>query len=418
MSVYRLLDQVAQALRPSEEVFERLQEVLEEINKQLSLRDVRAKAVPGGSVAKNTFLRASHDVDVFVQFALSYADKDLSSLLSPCLKHFRAERVHGSRDYFLFEYRGYSFEVVPVLAISKPEEARNVTDASPLHVEYFNERGSGLEDEVRLAKQFAKAAGVYGAESFIRGFSGHVIDLLIIYYGSFYELARQASRWEEPVVIDVEEHHKNPLLAIDQAKHAPLILVDPIQPLRNAAAALSKEQFLLFKQRCALFVQEPTVHFFKVPVFSQEDLVNELAAREGFAFVLKLVPPGGDKRDVAGARVRKFYERLEDELVHAGFRVTSSDWYFLEDEPCIAYYVLAEEELAAVFEREGPPVSQEVHAQRFREEHGVVDEREGRLYAQVRRDVRTPSELLEVVGEELSTQTKVDYSLVDVPRGT
>lgn len=416
MSVYRLLEQVAQVLRPSEDVYAVLDHVLAEINKQLSLREINAQASAGGSVAKGTFLRTSHDVDVFVRFEREYVDDSLADVLASCVKGFSARRVHGSRDYFLFDFRGFSFEVVPVLRISKASEARNVTDASPLHVEYFRRRGEGLEDEVRLAKQFAKAAGVYGAESFIRGFSGHVIDLLVIRYGSFLELVRAACRWEAPVVIDIESHHKNPLLAIDQAKHAPLLLVDPIQPSRNAAAALSKEQFLAFVEAAQRFVEAPSAQFFRVEQFSMRSLIEELADVDGYPLLLELDYDVDEKQDVAGARVRKFFERLRDELVRAGFEIVRSDWRFVSPPPAVAYFVLQQRKLSEFVERAGPPVSESVHANRFREEHGDAVEQRGEwLFARVKRDVRTPEELLEIVGSTLSAQTQVDFSRVDIP---
>ena len=416
MSVYRLLEQVAQALRPGEAVYEVLDHVLAEINKQLSLREISAQASAGGSVAKGTFLRTSHDVDVFVRFEAAYADDSLADLLASCVKGFSARRVHGSRDYFIFDFRGFSFEVVPVLRISSASEARNVTDASPLHVEYFRKRGEGLEDEVRLTKQFAKAAGVYGAESFIRGFSGHVIDLLVIRYGSFFELVRAACQWEAPVVIDLESHHTNPLLAIDQAKHAPLLVVDPIQPSRNAAAALSQEQFSAFVHAAQSFVEDPSARFFRVEQFSMRSLIQELSEVDGYPLLFELSFDADEKRDVAGARVRKFFERLVDEFVRAGFVVKRSDWHFSDQPPAVAYVVLEERELEEFFERSGPPVSESAHADRFRKEHGdSVEQRGDWLFARVKRSVRTPEDLLEEVGSSLAKQTQVGFSLVDIP---
>lgn len=416
MSVYRLLERVASALRPTDEVFETLEHVLDTVNHQLSLRELDARAVAGGSVAKGTFLRGSHDVDVFVRFSSRYADEDLPDLLAPALKRFRPQRVHGSRDYFMFDFRGYTFELVPVLSIDDPSQARNVTDVSPLHVAYFTAHGEGLEDDVRLAKQFCKACGVYGAESYIRGFSGHVIDLLIIDYGSFYDLAKAAARWQPPVVIDREEHHSNPLVAIDRAKHAPIVLVDPMQPLRNAAAALDREQFDVFVERCRRFLEEPSVEFFKVPEFNEQELLARLEEEDGASVVLHVAHDADDKRDVAGARVRKFFERLRDEFSRAGFSVRESGWEFLFGGESVLWYVLGPEQLPASYEREGPPVGEEEHAARFSEEHGDVEERDGRLYAVVDRKIRTPVQVLDSVAQEAAEQAGVSFSVV--ARGT
>lgn len=411
MSVYSLLDTVADALRPKKDVFRVLEEVLAEINKQLMLREITARASAGGSVAKNTFLRTSYDVDIFVRFDPSYPDSKLSDLLGECVKKFDAQRVHGSRDYFQFTYRGFDFEIVPVINISDPNKARNVTDASPLHVEYFLQHGAGLEDEVRLAKQFLKSHELYGAESYIRGFSGHVVDLLIIHYESFYKLMQHAASWSDPVIIDIEQHHTHPLLAIDRSKHSPIILVDPMQPLRNAAAALSEKQFLRFINLAQEFLRAPDKSFFLRPDFSLQNLKKELS--ETPHILLEVSHPSDDKKDVAGARVRKFYERLGQEFVRAGFEVVRHDWHFAFTQSSYAWYCFAQLPLSKQQVQEGPPVEKDEHFERFSEQHEEVYVEGERSYAVVARDFRTPSELLESIGSELESQISVSYRVLD-----
>ena len=84
-------------------------------------------------------LVSDHDVDIFVRFDLEYAVEEelISDFLEEALKIFNPERIHGSRDYFQFPYKGLDFEIVPVLAVEDASQALNVTDMSPLHVEYF-----------------------------------------------------------------------------------------------------------------------------------------------------------------------------------------------------------------------------------------------------------------------------------------
>ena len=163
---------------PSEEneVEKKVKKFLDKLNSKL----IEAKAIIGGSFAKETWLRGNHDVDIFVLFD---DDKDCSDILERILtKCFgKVTRVHGSRDYFNITKYDLNFEIVPVFKIDKCKEARNITDVSPLHVKWVRSRlTEELADDIRIAKQFFKAQGIYGAETYIKGFSGYVVEILTI----------------------------------------------------------------------------------------------------------------------------------------------------------------------------------------------------------------------------------------------
>ncbi len=404
MSVYTLLKTVASSLRGDKDIILARDSVVERINHELSRRGVRAVASGGGSVAKGTHLALDHDIDIFVRFSFDYADleEQLPDLLEPSLKPFAPVRVHGSRDYFQFTHDGYEFEVIPVLAVSHHSQAQNVTDMSPVHVEYFLARAQGLQDEVRLAKQFCKAQGVYGAESYIRGFSGHVLDILIVHYRSFYALIAAAASWTPPVIIDVEGHHEDPLGVLNEAKLSPLILIDPVQPDRNAAAALSSEQFDAFVSAAKQFLQAPSEAFFVVKEFRAHQVKERLLEHAGSGVWIDM-EVFDLKKDVGGARVRKVFSRVVREVSRAGFTVVEDGWHF--DFPLAHAWVCVEQEaLSEVYEREGPPVSVAEDAERFRAAHDEVFERDGRLWARVSREQTTLLEVVRSLCESLSSE--------------
>jgi len=89
------------------------------------------------------------------------------------------------------EKAGILFEFIPVVTIHKASDAQNITDISPLHVAWVNKHIGKLRNDIRLAKLFCKAQGLYGAESHIRGFSGYLLELLVIAYGGFSPSSRQ-----------------------------------------------------------------------------------------------------------------------------------------------------------------------------------------------------------------------------------
>ncbi len=186
-----VLNEITPSKEEEKEIKNTVNSMLNRINKGLK----GAKAELGGSGAKGTWLK-QFDVDFFVKFNYqkykSKSDK-LSDILEKHLKKKfkKIIRLHGSRDYFQIKEKGYTFEIVPILNINKAEEAINITDVSPLHAKWVLKHKKYLDD-IRLAKKFCKAAKVYGAESYIQGFSGYICEILAVYYKGFLPLVREA----------------------------------------------------------------------------------------------------------------------------------------------------------------------------------------------------------------------------------
>src|SRR3989344_7128685 len=145
---------------------------------------VPVKVILGGSGAKGTWLKGQHDADIFILFPATYESDKLSDITEQWLKKIgKFERFHGSRDYFRFYQDRFVFEVVPIRAIKNAEDAANITDVSPLHAAWVKKKSTEkICDDIRLAKAFCKAQRMYGAESYISGFSGYVLEILIIHY--------------------------------------------------------------------------------------------------------------------------------------------------------------------------------------------------------------------------------------------
>src|SRR3989344_7885958 len=149
-SLKEIFAQALKGIKPSKEeekkVMSTINEVLAKINKSLK----PSKAILGGSGAKGTWLKNAYDADIFVQFPYkAYMDKSarLSDILEKALKKsFVVERLHGSRDYFRIRKKEFTFEVIPILAIRKAEQAVNITDVSPLHAKYVKAFGKYADD--------------------------------------------------------------------------------------------------------------------------------------------------------------------------------------------------------------------------------------------------------------------------------
>lgn len=360
-----------------------------------------AKVIVGGSVAKDTFFAGKTDIDLFVQFNYQlFADKSsqLSNILEKALKTAfpkkTIQRVHGSRDYFQLEAQGYCIEIVPILEISQASKAINITDISPLHATWVNTQSKTIKNQIRLAKQFAKAQGCYGAESYIGGFSGYILEILTIYYGSFQCLMEAAAKWKEKKVIDVEKLHqgKDVFMEIDLAKlNSPLIVVDPTDKYRNAAAALSKEKWKRFTRAAKQYLKDANTSFFEIREISEQSAKEIATKKKRQCIYLELQALKG-KQDVVGCKLLKIFEHLKKEF--AGFGLREAEWQWQPGASVKMYLCVAKKSLPKFQIKKGPP--QEMHAaaeqfQKKNEKYEIYREA-GHFYARVPvedRDLKT-----------------------------
>jgi len=393
--IRQISEKAIRDIKPEQEMFSEADETIAEINALLKKNNINAVCMAGGSYAKGTILRNDFDIDLFVRFDLDYKDKDISSLLKKSLESLKLKQIHGSRDYFQLRKNKLLFEIIPVLKISDYKQAVNVTDMSPLHVGYARkhfEQKPGLADQVRLAKQFCKAAGIYGAESYINGFSGHVVDMLIIYYGSFEKLLMQAAVWGSRVIIDIENHLKNPLEQLNKAKtQSPLIIVDPVQPSRNAAAAVSREKFEILKKKAREFLHSPSQEFFAIKKIDVKAVKARAKAGNDWLMMLKVKPLEGNE-DVIGTKVLKCFEHIAQNLKKNDFNILESGWEF-EPDKSLLYFIIKKEKLSDKILMYGPPAREKKDAERFRQKHKKIIDKGNRLYAEEKRKYKNPGQL-------------------------
>ncbi len=394
-NVKEILKQVLLEIKPSKEdeklVMDKVNFVIKRLNKNLK----NAKAELGGSGAKGTWLRA-FDADVFVRFNYKkYKGKsaELSDILEKAVKKSfgRYQRLHGSRDYFQVNLNGFTVEIVPILNIKKSKEAMNITDVSLLHVRWVNKH-KRLADEIRLAKQFCRAAEAYGAESYIRGFSGYVIEILVVYYSGFLNLIRNAVKWKDKEVIDISRYYRTKreaLFSLNVAKTiSPLIVIDPVQKDRNAAASLSREKFERFKTICKEFLDKPSIEFFKIKEFD----ITELEKRKGKnkLVVFRGIALNG-KKDIVGSKLLKVFEFLTDRIKFYDFKIIDKGWNWGKE--VVFWFIVDSKELDEYKKHEGPLVKSKRHVEKFKQVHKETFVERKRIYAKVKRKYTRIEEL-------------------------
>ena len=385
------LQQVLARISPNREEQRQAKEITTSFLKSLNSKLKDAKAILGGSGAKDTWLSGNHDVDVFVLFdykKYSAGSIDLSNLLETALKKafptIKLSRVHGSRDYFQLVYQQLNLEVIPILKIAKAELAKNITDVSPLHSVWVNKHTTKLKNDIRLTKQFLKANNMYGAESHIMGLSGYVVEILIAHYGSFEKLLKASQIWKLKEVVDAAKHYpkKDALFHLNQSKtQSPLIVIDPVDKGRNAAAALSLEKLQLFQKLAKAYLTHPDISFFEKKIVDFTVLKKEADLKKKNLMFITLTPLAG-KEDEVGTKLVKVFEFLRGKL--AAFSIIRSGWEWEKGKEAKFYFLLAKKELPHVEIRSGPPLNLKEHVDNFKKEHKDTFVKEGKIYANVK----------------------------------
>jgi len=385
-----ILRQVLEEIKPEKEKVREVEEFLKKLNSEIKKHKIKAKATAGGSYAKKTWLKGDYDVDIFVKFNMKYKNKDLSKLLAKVLKKFKPELVHGSRDYFWVKNL-IKFEIVPVLDIKKPEQAQNVTDFSPWHVKWVNEKGKKYKDDIRLAKKFMKANGVYGAESYIHGFSGHVVDILVIYYKGFLSMLRAAAKWKPKTIIDpTRKIGRKAVLVLNKSKiQGPLIVIDPVQPNRNAAAAVNTKMFEKFISAAKKFIKKPAKEAFEPKKTDWKKL-----QKKGTILLIETGVPKG-KEDPVGAKLLKAYKFIKKKL--KDFEpIPEEVWNWDKEKNKATFgYVLKKKKLPETYERTGPPTEMKEAVKEFKKAHKKTKTKKGRVVAEIKHKHRNLKEFLE-----------------------
>ena len=398
---------VLKQIVPSKKEHSELKKTANEIIKKLKIP--HTKIILGGSSAKNTYLKDNNEIDLYVKFNLKkYQELDISNILKENLKKFKFTTLHGSRDYYHVQKGKFTVELIPILDIKKPEQARNITDISPFHSKWVKQ--FKYSDDIRLAKAFAKANGFYGAESYIKGFSGYALEILTIHYKGFNKLLKAASKWKTKTVIDPQKWYKgDPLMYLNKSKTiSPLVIVDPVQETRNVTAVVSREKYNLFKKIAKAYLKNPKEkYFFKEP-FSLEKIKKK--HKKHNMLTINLQPLEG-KQDVVGAKLLKVHKFIEKELNNNNFSLKESGWHW--QDTALLYYIIENIELSKKVKHYGPPTKQKERLKHFKEtwkKYSIKTEK-GISYVTIPRKYLTPEQLVQDLLTHKYISSRIDKIL-------
>lgn len=429
MLKHKILDRIKPTLEEHESLEKTVKKFCRKLKKSAKNLEISCDFFVGGSFGKGTYLKGTFDVDVFCRFDLKYSTDKLSNFLEAILNNakLKSKKQKGSRDYFsvLYGRRGKKiyFEVIPNRKIKELSDASNSTDVSPLHVEFLKEqiqRNPNLSDEIRLAKQFFKANNFYGAESYINGFSGHVIDILVSYYGNFENLINAAKRWKEHVCIDIKGFYEddNEIMSnIEKDKLSNLIVVDPIIKSRNASRALSNEkysEFVLLVNNLDEIVEDHFVVSKPNANIIIEDVKN--FARENnlrfliYKFRIKMTD---ESEDIVGAKMLKMHGKTKKYFSSYDFKVFKDDFFIdISNNVCLFILLFEKVSLPTIKKIEGPKVYMKEAVQNFLEKKDRYFIEDGRVCVYEKRVVMKFKDVAKITALDFERLLGRDISFV------
>jgi tRNA nucleotidyltransferase (CCA-adding enzyme) len=390
MKIKKVLEKTIPEILPNEEELNWMKSKVDFysniLNKKIKKLNIDVQIFVGGSFAKKSLIKKeSYDADIFLRFNKKYSEKEISKYAKKIIRGIKkVSKVKGSRDYYKIKVSSkFEIELIPVKKISKAKEAENVTDMSYFHVLYVNKKvkSQKILNEIKLAKAFCEAVGVYGAESYIGGFSGYSLELLILNYKTFEKFLKELSKERKTkLVIDMEKLYKkneNILLDMNGSKLiSPIVLVDPTFKERNVLAALTQEKYDFFKQKAKEFLKNPNFEYF-IKEKIDFDFLKDKARKEGKKFIIVKTKTKKQKGDVAGTKLKKFHNHLKKELSNY-FNIFEEGFMYFNKKEGKSYFIfIRKNEISFT----GPKKEDKKNVEKFKKVHTNTFEKNNRIYA-------------------------------------
>ncbi|MDW7725733.1 MAG: CCA tRNA nucleotidyltransferase [Candidatus Methanoperedens sp.] len=373
--IEEICESVLSRIKPTDEERSKLAalagRIIRKIDSLGSERGYDIKGILVGSSARGTWISGEHDLDIFIMFPphldrKHLEEKGLEVAKAVSLDAQSSEERYAEHPYIHAVFDGYEVDLVPAFSVDSASGIKSAVDRTPFHNSYVIFRIKGIEDEILLLKQFMKGIGVYGSELKTHGFSGYLVELLIIYYGSFIKTLVAACSWKKGEIIDPENHGT---VVFDD----PMTMVDPTDPARNVAAALSLDNMCIFIDRACEFLEKPSESYFihaLAGVLDDNEFVGILGKR-GTSLVGVIFDTPDVVEDVLYPQMHKFEDSVCSMLERYDFRVyNSSVW---AGDKAVVLLELESAGLPAVRKHTGPFVSNTSHAKKFKSKYEESD---------------------------------------------
>lgn len=404
-----VLAEVMKRIKPKPEDRKKIMKVVNEIKWNIEgeakARGLKVRVEVEGSLAKDTWVATDRDIDLFIIFPRG-TPKDIAKETGLELAKSGVRRGwrlgYAEHPYVEASVDGYTVDIVPSVEIGEGERPVTAVDRTPLHTKFVLSRlDEKKRDDVRLLKQFMKGIGVYGAELKVGGFSGYLCELLVINYGSFEEVLKEAARWRSRTVIDYMKYYEE--AEAEQIFNTPLVIIDPVDRRRNAAAAVSLQCYATFIAAAGRFLEEPSIEFFfpVAEVTEIEKVLSKSRERETSLMVIKTGCPRLPS-DVLWGEVQRSLMKTVRLLEEHDFRVLDQKAWSDEEKHVVLILELESRKLRSGKIHIGPKVWYHEDVRRFLGKHLRGENvlagpsiKDDRWYVELKRKYTDAKELLE-----------------------
>ena len=378
-----ILQSVLKKIVPSAEEKQNMQSVIDKVTKTAKeiIKPHNLGYVLAGSFTRDTWLSHKKEFDLFILFPENVERERLEKLGLEVGRKITAQLkgkhviAYAEHPYTRAKIEGYDVDIVPCYNVKSAEQIKSAVDRTPFHNKYIEKKmSSGLSDDVRLLKQLTKAHGLYGSDLKTQGFSGYLCELLIIKNCSFANLITDAAKWVPgQVFIDLEGKYKG---SRSEFKGQPVIVIDPVDPKRNVAAALSPEKLVKFIEVAnALYCRPSENMFFKKQAKTSIQSFKSVRQRGTKLLFIKFKRPG-IVDDILYPQLRKTSKRLADILREYEFAVMGeASW--ADEKECGILIELEVWSLPNIRKVIGPPVFVPKHGEEFTKKY-----KSGRLFVE------------------------------------
>jgi len=369
----KILHEVLARIKPTPDEQQKMQEVadniislVDQVALDLGLSEVNSLLV--GSAARNTWITGEHDLDIFISFPEETTESDLKTIGLEIARKVAEdadgfEERYAEHPYIHANFNDFEVDLVPCFRVSSAAKIKSAVDRTPFHNQFILSRIKGLENEVLLLKQFMKGAGVYGSDLKTGGFSGYLAELLVIQYRSFPGVLEAVDNWKPDTFIDLLGH-------ANKTHNDPLVVIDPTDPGRNVAAALSLDRFARFIASAHEYLESPSeLLFFPDPTEQISDRAFEgILILRGTSMVAIVFEKPDVVADILYPQLFMLHRSIRSLLERNEFMVLEGDVWAGHNEAAVVLELLTEH-LPSIKKHMGPPVWSKPHATEFKEKH-------------------------------------------------
>ncbi len=418
---------VLQKITPTPEEKQHILDVItllkKEVMTQINKTNIPIEIELVGSIAKDTYIRHAVDIDLFLCFPATtpreILEKTGLAIGRAILE--QQEECFAEHPYVRGVYKSIKTELVPCYKIQDASQKLSAVDRTPLHTRYIEQHlKESQKKEVRLFKQFLKGIGCYGAEAEIEGFSGYLCEIIILKYGTFRHLIEQVSQWKTGEKLSLDT--KNPPDFM-----TPLVFIDPVDPERNVASAVSLEKFNLLIKACQEYKKQPRLSFFfphPLQPWTIKEIIKHIGTREfiGVKFPKPEIIPENLYPQIRKSvrSIRELCEQYDFPIITATFTVEKKEVYIILEPQA--------KTISKTVLHTGPPVTLKRNAEDFlskwRDNPRMVGkpyEKDKRWYVEREREFTDLRVLLEnqikqvSLGKNIDATILKDLSIVETP---